>query len=266
MLVLVIGDFHIPHRAIDLPAKFKSMLLPGKIQQILCTGNLLSKQTLDYLRTIASDVVCVKGDMDEIVVPYTNGNAGSVATGQPPHSRVIQYGPIRVGLLHGHQVIPWGSRKALGIAARQLNVDVLVSGHTHVLETFEQDGCFFINPGSATGAFTLVNSVGAGLVGAPPKQPAVSLKDEQTLAKQQLMGETVELVETKEPEVTDSATVAQPETPQPLVERASFVGTTPSFVLLDIQGDSMVIYIYKFINSEVKVEKMEFKKPISIST
>lgn len=43
VLVLALGDMHIPHRAPDLPAKFKSMLVPGKIQHIICTGNLCIK-------------------------------------------------------------------------------------------------------------------------------------------------------------------------------------------------------------------------------
>lgn len=43
VLVLALGDLHIPHRAPDLPEKFKSMLVPGKIQHIICTGNLCIK-------------------------------------------------------------------------------------------------------------------------------------------------------------------------------------------------------------------------------
>ena len=43
MLVLVLGDLHIPHRASALPAKFKKLLVPGRIQHILCTGNLCTK-------------------------------------------------------------------------------------------------------------------------------------------------------------------------------------------------------------------------------
>jgi len=49
VLVLALGDLHIPHRAPDLPAKFKSMLVPGKIQHIICTGNLCIKVTLTFL-------------------------------------------------------------------------------------------------------------------------------------------------------------------------------------------------------------------------
>ena len=65
MLVLVLGDLHIPHRASALPAKFKKLLVPGRIQHILCTGNLCTKETLDYLKTLASDVHVVRGDFEE---------------------------------------------------------------------------------------------------------------------------------------------------------------------------------------------------------
>ena len=54
VLVLVIGDMHIPHRAADLPKKFKALLQPGKIQHVLCTGNVVDKLTYDYLRTLAA--------------------------------------------------------------------------------------------------------------------------------------------------------------------------------------------------------------------
>jgi hypothetical protein len=43
VLVLCIGDLHIPHRTTDIPTKFKELLKPGKIHQILCTGNLCTK-------------------------------------------------------------------------------------------------------------------------------------------------------------------------------------------------------------------------------
>lgn len=65
-LVLVVGDLHIPHRANSLPNKFKKLLVPGKIQHILCTGNLCTKESFDYLKTLASDVHVVRGDFDEV--------------------------------------------------------------------------------------------------------------------------------------------------------------------------------------------------------
>jgi len=64
--VLVVGDLHIPHRASSVPAKFRKLLVPGKIQHILCTGNLCTKESVDYLKTLASDVHVVRGDFDEV--------------------------------------------------------------------------------------------------------------------------------------------------------------------------------------------------------
>ncbi|KVH92718.1 Phosphodiesterase [Cynara cardunculus var. scolymus] len=93
VLVMAIGDLHIPHRAMELPAKFKSMLVPGKIQHIICTGNL-----------------CIK-------------------------------------------VVPWGDLDSLAMVQRQLDVDILVSGHTHRFMAYKHETGMVINPGSATGSY-----------------------------------------------------------------------------------------------------------------
>ncbi|KAI7642618.1 hypothetical protein KC318_g21438, partial [Hortaea werneckii] len=51
-LVLVLSDLHIPDRAIDIPQKFKKLLTPGKIAQILCLGNLTSPSAYAFLRQL----------------------------------------------------------------------------------------------------------------------------------------------------------------------------------------------------------------------
>lgn len=63
----MIGDFHIPYRSHGLPKRFKSLLVPGRIQHILCTGNLCNKETFDYLKTLANDVHVVRGDFDDVI-------------------------------------------------------------------------------------------------------------------------------------------------------------------------------------------------------
>ena len=147
VLVLVIGDMHIPHRGADLPKKFKALLQPGKIQHVLCTGNVVDKLTYDYLRTLASDVHVVRGDFDDgTFLP-------NVADGLP-ETKTVKIGQFQLGLCHGHQVVPWGDSEALGALQRQLDCDVLVSGHTHVFGAYEREGKLYINPGSATGAFS----------------------------------------------------------------------------------------------------------------
>jgi vacuolar protein sorting-associated protein 29 len=41
--------------------------VPNKIHHILSTGNLCTKETYDYLKTIAPDIHVVKGDFDEVI-------------------------------------------------------------------------------------------------------------------------------------------------------------------------------------------------------
>ena len=66
MLVLLIGDLYIPQRAADIPAELKKLLVPGKIHQIVCTGNITSRETFDYLRSIAAEITVARGDLDEV--------------------------------------------------------------------------------------------------------------------------------------------------------------------------------------------------------
>ncbi|KAJ1926400.1 Vacuolar protein sorting-associated protein 29, partial [Tieghemiomyces parasiticus] len=122
VLVLAIGDLHIPQRSFSLPAKFRKLLVPGKIQQILCTGNVCDRETFEYLRNIAGEFHVVKGDFDEPTASW-------------PESKVVTHGNIRIGVIHGHQIIPHGDTEALAIAARQMDVDIIISGHTHRFET-----------------------------------------------------------------------------------------------------------------------------------
>ena len=136
VLVLVIGDLHIPHRTHDLPSKFKKLLVPGKIQQILCTGNVCDRETYDYLRTVAADVHVVRGDYDEVRALHQFGSIFTNVTSlhqsvASPLSLTVTHSPIRIGVIHGHQCIPTGDLDSLNSIARQMDVDVLISGHTH---------------------------------------------------------------------------------------------------------------------------------------
>ena len=99
MLVLVLGDLHVPHRSQGLPSKFKKLLVPGRIQHILCTGNLCTKESYDYLKTLANDVHVVRGDFDE-------NNAW-------PEQKVVSVGQFKIGLCHGHQIVPWGDAEGM---------------------------------------------------------------------------------------------------------------------------------------------------------
>ena len=136
-LVLIVGDFHIPARASKIPAPFKRMLVPNKMQHVICTGNL-SQEQYQELAGLAPNVHVVAGDSD-------NDHDPSAVTF--PETRVLQVGSFRIGVIHGHQILPWNSKEALSRMRRKLNVDVLVTGHTHQNEVSVQDDSYYhINP------------------------------------------------------------------------------------------------------------------------
>ena len=75
-----------------------------------------------------------------------------------PEQKIITVGQFRIGLCHGHQVVPWGDIESLAMLQRQLDVDILITGHTHKFEAIEHENKFYINPGSATGAFNALET------------------------------------------------------------------------------------------------------------
>ena len=70
-----------------------------------------------------------------------------------PEETITTIGDVKVGVVHGHDVQPWGDAKALEARRRRLDVDVLVSGHTHRAEVREEGDYLYLNPGSITGAY-----------------------------------------------------------------------------------------------------------------
>jgi vacuolar protein sorting-associated protein 29 len=113
--------------------------VPGKIQQIVCTGNVCDRETWEYLRGVAPDLRGVRGEYDEVSAKSGIDGAReradhvNVVVQNPalPPSLVLQHGPLRIGVLHGHQVVPLGDTEALSAVARKMDVDVLISGGTH---------------------------------------------------------------------------------------------------------------------------------------
>lgn len=105
-LVLVLGDLHIPHRCNTLPAKFKKLLVPGKIQHILCTGNLCTKESYDYLKTLAGDVHIVRGDFDEVCVcmQTVEETRGHVAAPEHCYVHLLHFRSLKTMFRcqHGH--------------------------------------------------------------------------------------------------------------------------------------------------------------------
>ena len=150
-LVLLLGDFHIPFKRPSIPPVFRELLNTDKIKRVLCTGNVCCDDVIDELRQISPNIHIVRGDMD-----------GNITSMDLPETAVVHVGQFKIGLIHGHQILPWGNHQAMAEIQRKLDADILVSGHTHRNEIFQSCGKFFVNPGSITGASADVASPGVG--------------------------------------------------------------------------------------------------------
>ena len=138
-LVLVVSDMFVPQRSQDIDPQFKTILIPNKIQHVLSLGNIGSRESYDWLKSLSNDFHSVKGDFDE---------------GDMPEKKVVTIGEFKIGLVHGHQVLPWGNLDALSSVQRELDCDILLSGHTHEVNLKVLDNKLYINPGTISGAFS----------------------------------------------------------------------------------------------------------------
>ena len=140
-LVLVVGDMFVPQRSQDIDPQFKAILIPNKLQHVLSLGNIGSRESYDWLKSLSNDFHSVKGDFDE---------------GDMPEKKLVTIGEFKIGLIHGHQVLPWGNAESLSSIQRELDCDILLSGNTHQINVKVVDNKLFINPGSISGAFSNV--------------------------------------------------------------------------------------------------------------
>ena len=202
-LVLLLGDHHLPSRTTTIPEQFQRMLVPHKMQHVICTGNIECPEELDRLRELvggsANNVHVVAGDYYFAQQHQVTSQQHQLVQQQLDEKKVVQLGQFRIGIIGGHQVVPWGDLTALSMIRRQMNVDVLVCGSRRKEGVVQYEGGYYIFPGSITGAYSASHSE----------------------------GEKVH----------------------------------PSFILLAVQGNTMVCYVYCLKdNGEVDVSKTEFSK------
>jgi len=128
----------------------------------------------------------------------------------------------------------------------------------HRFEAFESDNRFFLNPGSATGAFSPLWTPPPP----PPSAPAIASPSKETPSHSESTTDKDETATSSDKETTTSTT-APPPPASSSEEDESLNSPTPSFALLDIQGNVVVTYVYTEKNGDVSVEKMEFRKHVS---
>lgn len=132
MLIGLISDTHIPDRARKLPKNVISAF--QNVDLILHAGDLTSMEVIDELEKIAP-TIAIQGNMDRA--------AGIIL----PNAKVIEAEGIKIGIAHG-EVYPRADTQQLLYLAKQLDADILVTGHSHQPKIEQIDGVLLLNPGS----------------------------------------------------------------------------------------------------------------------
>lgn len=260
MFTLAIGDLFIPDRLIGIPTKFRKLLAPNpanhpsnpKIAQVLCLGNITqSQETLEFLHNISNSFHIVQGEFDDPNI-VSQQLAHVAADPSLPQYKVLTVDNFRIGFTNGHQIVPRNEPLSLLAFAREIDVDILIWGGTHRVEAYTLDGKYFINPGSATGAFHF---------GWPENDEAEDAEEEDVKSEKD-ESENKEVSEGKE-EAKKDENVESNEKKEVLHEEAiedALNEPIPSFCLLETQGSMCTLYIYTYINDEVKVDKVIYRK------
>lgn len=134
MLIGVISDTHIPERATSIPPVVMEIF--KDVDLIWHAGDLVTVEVKNQLESIAP-THCVQGNMDRYYGLHL------------PKRDVFQIQGLKIGLDHG-EVYPRGDTQQLKYIAMEMEVDVLISGHTHWAFIKELDDVLLLNPGSPT--------------------------------------------------------------------------------------------------------------------
>ena len=164
MLIVVLGDTHIPNRAKEIPREIVEEIEKLCPDRILFTGDANEYSVLFFLENIAP-VYAVKGNTDFIELP---------------NMLSLNFRGKKIMVIHGHQ-FGRGNYPALVDYAK--GHDILVCGHTHKQETFKVRDMIVINPGSATGAWS------GGGVKSKPSFTSIEIKKEGMEIVEYVMGE-----------------------------------------------------------------------------
>jgi len=134
MIIGLISDTHIPDRVDKIPVTVKETF--KNVDLIIHAGDFTSIRAKRELEKIAP-VLAVQGNMDR---------ANNLDL---PKSIKKNIDGIEIGVKHG-EVYPKGDTQQLYYIAKELDVEVLISGHTHQAFIEKIDDVLLLNPGSPT--------------------------------------------------------------------------------------------------------------------
>ena len=230
----------------------------------------------------------VRGEFDKPTIvnsrtPESTNNHEALQETAIPLVAVIKEGNFKIGCCNGYTVVPKSDPLSLLSLARQLDVDIMLWGGTHNVEAYTLEEKFFVNPGSCTGAFNsdwpIINEsitntnendnvdTDARIQQNDDKLKSMSIDDDnnKTKSEDDKKTENTKIEENNEENTKvdnnkdDTDSINEEDISISEIEISG--SNVPSFCLLDIQGSTCILYIYMFIDGEVKVDKVKYEKP-----
>lgn len=227
----------------------------------------------------------VKGEFDDVNLLTQQLNLlGVEGKDLIQNYKILKVDNLKIGFTNGSLIVPKNDPLSLSSFAREIDVDILIYGGTHKVDAYVLDGKFFVNPGSASGAFNFDWQAEAeesdDEVNEKDEEEIDSESEETELTKEQQPEEekedTSKEVEPKE-ELKDEPKETQPDSSEPTVEtitselekttltsedqaKIAHLTNNPSFCLLETHNSSCTLYIYTYLDDEVKVDKVTYHK------
>ena len=132
MKLLIISDLHmiIP----EIPEIIKEY--GEKCDYIICAGDYTSERTLNAVKKLNENNICVKGNCDSLELP------------EYIETKLLNY---KIGVIHSSQ-FGRGNMEGLYKFAKLKNLDVIIFGHTHKPLIKKIGNILLINPGTLSGA------------------------------------------------------------------------------------------------------------------
>ena len=126
----------------------------------------ISPELIIHLGDYERDTLILKEKFPDIPIYNVRGNCD--ITGESPLQQVVDIGPVKALLTHGHLYdVKWGNLQRLAYAAMEAGARIALFGHTHQPCYEDYGNIKLINPGTAgqgkdlTWAFIEVKENGA---------------------------------------------------------------------------------------------------------
>jgi len=138
-MIAIISDSHIPTRGEEIPEKFWDKIEEAEIT--IHAGDYDREETFNAVETYSNEFYGVEGNCDFF------------DKDEMKQSATFEHENLSFGVYHGTGITPRAHTPTLEKIAREdLEVEILVHGHSHQEDIELTDEVLLLNPGSCTGA------------------------------------------------------------------------------------------------------------------